>query len=171
MASELRISKLARTFDRNAFDCGVASLGSFLREHAVRHMEQNVDTTYVLHNRGETGILGYYTISMSHIDLHHLPEKRRKQLPRHPVPAAIIGRLAVSTAHQGKHYGMYLLVDAVRRITRLSEEIGVHAIEVDAIDERARECYQRFGFIGLEDDINHLYLPMSTVIAAFDGLL
>lgn len=171
MDSELRISKLARTFDRGAFDCGVASLNAFLHERALRHREQNVSGTRVLHFRDETGILGYYTISMSHIDLRHLPENLRKRLPRHPVPTARIGRLAVSAAHQGRHFGLYLLVDAVRRIARLSADIGVYALEVDAIDEHARRFYMRFGFSSLEDDVDHLYLPISTANAAFQDLL
>ena len=134
-------------------------------------MEQNVSTTYVLHYCGETEILGYYTISMSQIDLRHLPEEKRKKLPRHPIPAARIGRLAVSVSHRGKHFGMYLLVDAVRRITRLSTDIGVYALEVDAIDEHARKFYERFGFISLEDDVDHLYLPIGTANVALKDVL
>lgn len=171
MDSDLRISKLSRDFDRKTFDCGVVSLTTFLREHAARHMEQRFSTTYVLHSRDETEIRGYYTISMSQIELHDLPEESRKKLPRHPVPAARIGRLAVSVSHQGKHYGMYLLVDAVRRITRLSDAVGAHALEVHAIDESARRFYEKYGFSSLEDDVDHLYLPLATAKIVFEGLI
>ena len=171
MDSDLCISKLSRDFDRKAFDCGVVSLTTFLQEHAVRQMEQRFSTTYVLHSRGATEIRGYYTISMSHIELDDLPEEKRRKLPRHPVPAAKIGRLAVAATQQGKHYGMYLLMDAVRRIIRLSDAVGAHALEVDAIDENARRFYERFGFSSPEDDVKHLYLPLDTAKKVFEGLL
>jgi len=171
MASDPRISKLSRDFDRKPFECGVMSLTTFLREHALRQMEQKFSTTYVLHSRGETEIRGYYTISMSLIELHDMPEESRRKLPRHPVPAVRIGRLAVAVSYQRKHYGSYLLVDAFRRITRLSADIGVHAVEVDAIDENARRFYEKYGFCSLEDDVDHLYLPLATAKSVFEGLI
>jgi hypothetical protein len=48
--------------------------------------------------------------------------------------------------------------------------LGVHAVEVDAIDEQARAFYERYGLVALQDDPLHLYLPMATVEDAFaDG--
>jgi hypothetical protein len=36
-------------------------------------------------------------------------------------------------------------------------------VEVDAIDESARQFYLKFGFTPLEDDPSHLFLPMCVI--------
>ena len=45
----------------------------------------------------------------------------------------------------------------------LSAGLGVHAVEVDAIDDSAAAFYSTYGFTSLLDDPLHLYLPISTV--------
>jgi hypothetical protein len=42
-------------------------------------------------------------------------------------------------------------------------ECKENSVEVDAIDESARSFYLRFGFLSLEDDPLHLYLPMHEI--------
>lgn len=59
--------------------------------------------------------------------------------PRHPVPAALIGRLAVSSEVQGQGIGRLLLADAVKRSLAVSEEIAIHALVVEAKDEGASQ--------------------------------
>ena len=39
----------------------------------------------------------------------------------------------------------------------------VAAVEVEAIDDAAREFYVKYGFTSLADDRNHLYLPMHVI--------
>jgi hypothetical protein len=55
------------------------------------------------------------------------------------------------------------LIDALRRAERLAEQIGVRAVEVDALTDAARNFYLKFGFVPLLDDPLHLYLPMSVI--------
>ncbi|MBI3465292.1 MAG: hypothetical protein HY000_19880 [Planctomycetes bacterium] len=45
----------------------------------------------------------------------------------------------------------------------LAEQIGIHAFEIDAIDDSARDFYFRFGFESLADDPRHLLLPIRTI--------
>jgi len=54
-------------------------------------------------------------------------------------------------------------LDALRRIARLADEIGIRAVTVDAIDVQARAFYAKFGFAGLLDDELHLFLPVAMI--------
>ena len=71
----------------------------------------------------------------------------------------ILGRLAVDITHQGHGLGATLLQDALIRFEQAADTAGVRAILVQAIDQRAREFYFRFGFRPtLIDDMRLLLL-------------
>jgi len=54
-------------------------------------------------------------------------------------------------------------LDALHRIADISTNLGVFAVEVDAIDQDALAFYQRFGFQSLLDDELHLFMQIETV--------
>lgn len=54
-------------------------------------------------------------------------------------------------------------MDALARTLRAADQIGIHAIEVVAVNDLARSLYRKYGFHALKDDRHHLYLPMATV--------
>lgn len=51
------------------------------------------------------------------------------------------------TGAQGSGLGSLLLIDALRRVEVLSEQVGIRAVEVNAIDDAARNFYLKFGFV------------------------
>ena len=108
-------------------------------------------------------LFGYYSLSTSSVSLDFLPEDSRKRLPGYPVSFARIGRLARDIRGRGKGVGAYLLIDAFERIIAISEEIGIHAVEVDAKEQYARKFYLRFGFKELLDDQLHLLITTKTI--------
>jgi hypothetical protein len=55
------------------------------------------------------------------------------------------------------------LRDALRRSLELSEQLGLFAVEVLAIDAEAREFYTKYGFVPLADNDLHLFLPIGTI--------
>ena len=72
------------------------------------------------------------------------------KLPRYPVmPATLIGRLAVDRHYQGRGYGEFLLVDALRRALISTLQIGSVAVVVDAKDDKSKAFYEHFQFIPL----------------------
>src|SRR5271168_4307035 len=101
-------------------------------------------------------VVGYYAISTHGVRREDLPDDQAKGLPRIDVPVVLLGRLAVDRSAQGCGLGSLLLMDALRRIELLSDEVGIRAVEVDAIDDAARNFYLKFGFMPLIDDPNHL---------------
>lgn len=45
----------------------------------------------------------------------------------------------------------------------IADQVGVRAVEVDAIDDKARAFYTKYGFVQLADDPDHLFLPMQVI--------
>jgi GNAT superfamily N-acetyltransferase len=115
-------------------------------------------------------IVGYYTLSAYGVQLPEFPEAIARKLPRYPVlPATLLGRLAVSRAHQGKSLGSLLLVDALYRSWRNASEVGSVGVVVDAVDEKARAFYLHHEFVPLRSSANRLYRPMATIEKAAKG--
>ncbi|HEV3257398.1 MAG TPA: GNAT family N-acetyltransferase [Gemmataceae bacterium] len=164
---EWLIERLDRLHARGEFRCGKAPLDNFLHSLVGQYEKRRLGRTYVAVRPGEKRVYGYYTLASGAVSFQHLPAKAAKKLPRHPVPVALLARLAVDQAVQGSGLGKFLLTDALMRCLDLSRQLGIHAVEVDAIDKQAKDFYQRFSFVPLEDNELHLYLPMATVEEAF----
>jgi GNAT superfamily N-acetyltransferase len=88
-----------------------------------------------------------------------------KKLPYPEAPTILLGRLAVHSEIEGKGYGSMLLIDALARCLKLSEEIGATGVVVDAIDARAVRWYVKFGFIQFPETPNRLFLPIGSIKA------
>ena len=128
-----------------------------------QYEKRNLGRTYVAIAGSEPRVLGYSTIASAALAFEALPPKTAKKLPRHPVPAVLIARLAVDRSAQGRRLGEKLLMDALARCLELSGRLGIHAVVVEAIDEQAKAFYGKYQFIALLDRPLHLYLPISTV--------
>jgi ribosomal protein S18 acetylase RimI-like enzyme len=107
-------------------------------------------------------IAGYYGLSAASFEKDELPPRLAKRLPHYPVPAAILGRLAIDGACQGRGLGETLLLDAIRRVVRASATLAVYAIVVDAKNDRAVEFYERYGFRAFASEKRRLFLPLET---------
>ncbi|RUL72694.1 GNAT family N-acetyltransferase [Dyella choica] len=152
-----------RRHDRDGFVCGEPSLDVYLRQQAVQHHRAGISTTHVLvDNDDSTRIVGYYTLSAAQLLLTDLQDADRKRLPRYPVPAIRMRRLAVSVSAQGKGHGEYLLGHAVARCLGLREQLGVRVLLVDALHEKAARFYRAYGFREAMEDSHALYLPLGT---------
>ncbi len=144
------LGPLDQTSDTANFDCGEKALNEYLQRYASQDIKRGVARVFVAFPAGQLQeVAGFYTLSAASIAAETLPEKLRKKLPRYPVPVAMLGRLAVSTAAQGQGLGSILLADACKRVVAASETLAVSAIVVDAKSPRAAAFYQHFGFIEL----------------------
>jgi predicted GNAT family N-acyltransferase len=155
----ITIERLSPHHNRHDFDCGVEELNLYLQRYSSQHERKGIGRTYVATKDGETRVLGYYTISSSAVTFDVVPEN----LPRHLVPVALVGRLAVDKTARGQRLGEKLLIHALRSAERAARIVGVYAVVVDALDESAKNFYLKYGFNELTDDHLHLYLPMKTI--------
>lgn len=153
--------------DKGSFDCGIESLNEFFKKYAGQNQRLSIEITYVSVLPDQNRIVGYYTLSSGSIQFQNMPTELSKKLPRYPVPVVRIGRLARDSSVKGQGLGTLLLMNACERILRISEELGIHGIEVDAKDEKAKRFYQSFGFQELLDDELHLYISLKVIRSAF----
>lgn len=158
-----QIEHLSRHHDRSGFDCGVAALNDWLKKLVSQYEKRDLARAYVAVAPGNPQVLGYYAISNHRVGYDALPPDQSKGLPQIDVPVVLLGKLAVDQTAKGQGLGAFLLVDALRRSLYLADQIGVRAIEVDAIDDAAKGFYLKFGFTPLLDDERHLFLPMQTI--------
>jgi GNAT superfamily N-acetyltransferase len=138
-------------FDRKAhrvdqFSCGEAPLDRWLIAYAGQNQRRNAARTFVT-TEPDRKVAGYYTLVAAQVEHEHATSAVRQGLSRHfPIPVGLIARLAVTEQHQGAGLGRSLLLDALQRVLRASDQLAVRAVTVDALDERAASFYRRFGF-------------------------
>ena len=167
-ATSFLIEPLAESHNRADFSSGKEELDRYLRYQAGQDARRNVAAPFVLVEEGDIKVLGYYTLSAFAVALSDLPEAIARKLPRYPVvPATLLGRLAVDPRLRGRGLGEFVLVDALERSFRQSDEIAAAAVVVDAIDDAAREFYLHFDFLPFPDHRNRLFLPMKTLARPF----
>ncbi len=160
----LIIEPLNTTHDRPGFCCGVEMLDRYLQRQARQDVKRHISRVFIVaETDSPKKVVGYYTLSSLSIELNHLPEELSRKLPEHPIPAVLIGRLAVSQSAQGKGVGKMLLADAVKRVLGVSDEIAIYAIVVDALDRDAQKFYESFGFIPLNDDSRRMFLAIKSI--------
>ncbi len=156
------IEPLGPHHDRSSFSCGEPALDTYLQRQASQDVKRRVAKVFVTIGAAPGRIAGYYSLSAAEFNKAELPAEAAKRLPHYPVPAAVLGRLAVDRSHQGRGLGEILLMDTIRRTLRASEALAVHAIIVDAKHGQAKAFYERYGFRSFVTTPRRLFLPLET---------
>jgi GNAT superfamily N-acetyltransferase len=162
----LTIQPLSGNHDRRKFDCGRSELNEWLLRYARQHQERGISQTFIgIELDAPAKILGYYALTACEVVTAELPAEMGDKLPR-KAPGILLGRLAVDSSVQGQGLGELLLADAIARTCNVKQHIGVYALFVDAIDDKAAAFYKRYGFHGLPDSPKRLVLPLAGVCTA-----
>lgn len=157
--------------DRTAFSCGTAQIDNFLRLSAKKQQKGGFTRIWVAVIPGRTEVVGYYAINSHGIEGEDLPKALTKNAPNHGyIPAAYISTIGVTADFQGRGLGQVLLADALKRIARLSDQIGITVVVLDVLQdgddeatEKRRQFYEGFGFIPFVSRPLRMYLPIKTV--------
>lgn len=129
--------------DRTGFDCREPELNDYLRFTARQHADKGYAQVWVAVGEPRSSeVIGYYALSMTSLAPDEVP--RRAGVRK--VPALLLGRLAVDHRYQGQGIGVRLLIDAHRRALLVARHVGVHALIVDALHDRAAAFYRKYGF-------------------------
>ncbi len=155
---------LAPHHDRTSFSCGEPALDDYLRERAGQDVRRKIARVFVAADRSNGRLAGYYTLSAASFFRQDLPEGLAKRLPHYPVPAAILGRLAVDRRYQGHGLGALMLADAIKRLVRASESLAIYALIADAKNDGAKAFYEHFGFQAFPDASMRLFMPLGRFI-------
>lgn len=141
--------------DLTEFSCGEAALDGFLRGRALTNNTTGASRTFVATQEGR--VVGYYSLSTGSVDQDRVSGRVRRNQPD-PVPVILLGRSAVDERHKGQGLGAELLRDAILRVVRTAENVGVRALLVHALHQDAREFYLHHDFEPSPTDELHLML-------------
>jgi ribosomal protein S18 acetylase RimI-like enzyme len=155
--------RLSGSHDRASFTCGVEPLDRYFRQQASQDVRRRVANCFVMTEAATGLVAGYYTLAATNVLLTDLPMSLTARLPRYPVvPAALLGRLAVSAAFQRRKLGSILLIDAVTRTARA--DLGAFAMVVDPKDDSARQFYERHGLADLPPPDRRMFIPIEAAV-------
>jgi GNAT superfamily N-acetyltransferase len=125
------------------FDCGSDAQTTWLRRHALQSQAGGMNRVSVVRRLSDDKVVGYYALTTGSV--LHADASRRLTAGTggYDIPVVILTRLGVDLSEQGQGLGRALVVDAFRRIDRISDEVGVRALLIHAEDADARDFYLR----------------------------
>ncbi len=118
--------------------------------------------TFVVVDEGNR-VHGFYAMAAGAVSHQLATSAIRRNMPD-PVPVMVLGRLAVDRRAQGIKLGAAMLQDAVNRAIAVSQNTGVRALFVHALNERARQFYEHYGFQESPQHPMTLILRLNTVM-------
>lgn len=156
--------------DRAAFSCGVEQVDNLFGKTANKLARtDNLRVFVMVSPAGE--LIGFYALSAHAIEDSQLPANHARTRPGHgQIPAAYISMIGVDRRFAGRGYVGDLLVDALTRIARVADEIGISVVMLDVLDcddaelvARRLKLYTDCGFTPLPSQPLRLLLPIATV--------
>ncbi|MGH6879764.1 GNAT family N-acetyltransferase [Hypericibacter sp.] len=154
---------LSEGHDLSDFYSGQPALDDWLKKQA-RSSEGRTARTIVVCDGSR--VVGYYCLAAGMVARGHLPSaKLRKNAPAE-IPVVILGRLAVDEKFQQHGIGKGLLKDAILRSLLAASTVGVRAMLVHPINDKAAAFYARFGFLSSAIGPETMMLPIETAAAA-----
>ena len=149
--------------NREKFSCGVPDMDEYFKKYASQDVKRNVTRLYVIIDQDTNAVAGYYSLSATSFDRKSMPKNFAKRLPRYPVPAVLLARLAVDSSYQNCGLGSMLLVDAFKKVLQVDTLIGVVALLVDALNKEVVGFYQKSEFVQSDDNELRLFLSMADI--------
>ena len=136
--------------DRTRFESGEPTLDEWLRRYAGQNRRRDTAATWVILDAHDA-VVAYATIAMTGIDRFPVPPSVAKQAPD-PVPALLLGRLAVDRRHSGQGIGTALVTHVLATAVELNTKAACRAVIVSALNSDARRWWERLGFRPLDPD-------------------
>ncbi len=126
------------------FDCNIEELNTFLSRYSQKNDALGIGKTFIALDEKEN-IEGYFTLATAQVAFEEIPDDFKGKLPKYPIPALRIARLAVSKDSQGKGIGRWLLAQAFIKAVQVADVTGLYFIIVDA-KEISKSFYEHYGF-------------------------
>ena len=162
--------------DREGFACGVEQVDNFFKRTANKLAKADNLRVFVM-VAAEGPVIGFYALNAHAVSFAELPPKFARTRPSHGnIPAAYISMIGVDQRFAGRGYGGDLLVDALKRIARAADALGIAVVVLDVLDDgdadlvsRRKALYEGFGFAPLPSNPLRLFLPLGIVRRLIDG--
>lgn len=163
--------------DRVAFSCGVEQVDNYFKNTANKLAKAGNVSVRVMVDNDNGRVIGFYSTNAHAIDYQDLPRKYARTRPGHgTIPAAYISMMGVHEDCSGQGYGGILLADAMKRIARAADQLGVAVILLDVLDcgdpeqlARRKAFYEGFKFQPLPSQPLRLFMPVATVKQLMDA--
>lgn len=126
-----------------AFDCGVSVFNNWLTQRAYENQLSGASFTYLVIIDG--AIAGYFSLNNYSIMHASLSRSFKHGLPD-PIPAVLLGRLAVDKRFQRQGLFTFMLAHALKISVELSQKIGIVAVAVHPFTEAVANKYLDYGF-------------------------
>jgi GNAT superfamily N-acetyltransferase len=152
-------------------DSGEPSLDEWLRRYAGQNRRRDTAATWVIATPDDR-VIAYASLAMTAIDRSAAPRAVAKQAPD-PVPALMLGRLAVDKEFAGLGVGTALVAYVLATALELNAKAACRAVVVSALNPHARSWWERLGFHAFHSDDpsdTDLYLLTSEIEATLRGL-
>ena len=119
-------------------------LNDWLKRRAMSNQLSGASRTFVVVDQCQQ-VCGYYAMAAGAVAHNAATGTVRRNMPD-PVPVLVLARLAVARRAQGMKLGAGLLQDALNRAVLVSNNTGVRALLVHALNVEARQFYEHYGF-------------------------
>lgn len=123
------------------FRCRSHEQTQWLRSYSRQSASTGTTKVFVVTTQSDSRIVAYYAWCMAQIDMTSAPDRLRKGAGRYPQPVALLARLGVDVAHEGRGLGAGLLVDVITRLLGVSEAIGCRGLLIHTESNEARAFY------------------------------
>jgi len=117
----------------DGFACGEVSLDECLKRRTLPNQLSGASRTFVVADQEGT-VFGYYAMAAGAV-LHQMATSGVRRNMPDPVPVMVLARLVIDHRAQGIKLGAAMLQNA-----------GVRALLVHALNERAKQFYEHYGF-------------------------
>jgi GNAT superfamily N-acetyltransferase len=156
--------KLTEVHDVSGFSCGKPSLDTWLKSRALSNQNKGFTAVMVVHVNHV--VIGYYGLAPTAVVANSLPRSIRTGQPPNPIPCLLLGQLAIDANWSGRGLGAALTTHALHQCLKAAELVGGRAVLVKAVDDDARDYWQRWGFIATLDDPYTLFRSISDIAAS-----
>ena len=115
------------------------------RQHVFPRSLTRAGSARVYLAHADRALVGYFALAAGSVEHGQADERSRRGMPRHPIPAVLLARLAVAEAAQGQGFGRVLVGHAASLALQASHLIAVRLLVVDALDQPTA-ADERLGF-------------------------
>jgi predicted N-acetyltransferase YhbS len=126
-------------------------MNAWFRRHAWFNQANDLSRVSVIADPATGRIVGYVTLSTAQIERAFLPKSQQRNRPD-PVPATLLGQLAIDNSYQRQGHAASLLLFALRTSLRAADLIGSAGVLTHPLDDTVRGFYARWGFLDLPFD-------------------
>ena len=153
---------------RDEFDSGEPALDEWLRRYAGQNRRRDTAATWVIADANGF-VVAYASVAMTGIDRTAAPAAVSKGGPD-PVPALLLGRLAVDRRYASLGVGTALSAHVLATAVELNEKAACRAVVVAALNPKARTWWERLGFHPFYPD-DHAELDLYLLTSEIEATL